>query len=146
MDTKTVTGVRIIPIYKNQCLFQLRDDKPGISHPNKWSFVSGSIESGESWLEAMKRECFEEIGLIPEDLHYVGHSGVSACFYAHLTDKEVANLVLGEGQEIRFFNPREMRELAMTPKLQELVTVYVESLEKLMSGEAISASDLGLDR
>lgn len=141
---ETINGVRIIPIYKGKALFHLRDNNQIITHPNKWSFISGGIEKDESFEEAMRRECEEEIGVIPNDLRYLGHSDVSACFYAYMSDAEVNNLVLGEGQEIRFFDPDEMTELDMTPKLQELVTVYKESLKSLIQGESLSAQDFGL--
>lgn len=144
METNNVNGVRIIPVYKGKCLFHLRDNNPNISHPNKWSFVSGSIEDGESFEEAMRRECKEEIGLVPSDLRYLGHSEVSACYYAYLSDEEAKSLVLGEGQEIRFFDPAEMSQLSMTPKLQELTTVYQDNLRKLIQGESMSAEDFGL--
>ncbi|HEV8666901.1 MAG TPA: NUDIX domain-containing protein [Candidatus Paceibacterota bacterium] len=144
MGTDSVNGVRIIPIYEGKCLFHLRDNNPNISHPNKWSFVSGSIEDGESFEEAIRRECKEEIGIVPHDLRYLGHSDVSACFYAYLSDIEAKNLVLGEGQEIRFFDPTEMSGLNMTPKLHELVTVYRDNLDKLIQRESMSAQDFGL--
>lgn len=144
MQGTSVTGVRIIPIHQGKCLFQLRDDKPGIQHPNKWSFVSGSIEMGESWEEAIRRECEEEIGINPEDLRYLGHSEVSACFYAYLAKEEVGRLVLGEGQEIRFFDPAIMPELHMTPKLDELVNLYKDNLLSLIAGNKLQASDFGL--
>lgn len=140
----TVTGVRVIPIHNGKCLFHLRDNIPTITHPNKWSFVSGSIEEGESFEDAIRRECKEELGLIPNDLRYLGHSDVSACFYAYLSDTEATNLVLGEGQEIRFFNPDEMSGLSMTPKLEELVTTYLENLKRLIQGEEVQAEEFGL--
>ncbi len=37
------------------------EDKP---HPGMWEFPGGKIESGESPLEALKREIEEEVGLI----------------------------------------------------------------------------------
>ena len=144
MEASTVNGVRIIPIHDGRCLFHLRDNNPNITHPNKWSFVSGSIESEESFEDAIRRECKEEIGLVPDDLRYLGRSEVSACFYAYLTDAEAQNLVLGEGQEIRFFDPAEMSGLNMTPKLEELVSVYQDNLRRLVRGEIMKAQDFGL--
>ena len=144
MGENKINGVRVILIFDGKCLFHLRDNNPNISHPNKWSFVSGSIEEGESFEEAIHRECKEEIGLVPSDLRYLGHSDVSACFYAYLSDVEAKNLVLGEGQEIRFFDPAVMSGLSMTPKLQELVTVYLDNLRKLIRGELVGAKDFGL--
>lgn len=144
MSSDTVTGVRIILIHNGKCLFHLRDDIPTITHPNKWSFISGAIEEGEDFETAIRRECEEEIGINPKNLRYLGRSEVSACFYAYLSDFEVENLKLGEGQEIRFFYPREMIGLSMTPKLEELVTVYRDNLEQLMQGGMVKPEDFGL--
>ncbi len=146
MQPHSVTGVRIIPIFKGKCLFHHRDNKPEISHPDKWSFISGSIEEGETFEEAIRRECEEEIGINPSDLRYLGRSVVSACFYAFLSEFEVQNLVLGEGQEIRFFEPKDMLDLTMAPKLEELVTVYKDNLQSLIQGETMKAEDFGLVR
>lgn len=144
MKESNITGVRVILIFEGMCLFQLRDDKPTISHPNKWSFVSGTIEAGESAEQAMGRECKEEIGIIPGNLTYLGRSEISACYYAHLTKAETENLVLGEGQEIRFFDPKEMTGLDMTPKLEELVTTYLNNLYKIIAGNKLLPADFGL--
>lgn len=134
----------MIPIYKGKCLFHLRDNNPNISHPNKWSFIGGGIEEGESFEETIRRECGEEIGIVPTDLRYLGCTNLTACFYAYLSDKESESLVLGEGQEIRFFSPDEMHGLNMAPRLEELVTMYRDSLEKLIAREDLTAADFGL--
>lgn len=144
MENESINGVRIILIHKGKCLFQLRDNKPDISHPNKWSFVSGGVEKGEPLEKAIRRECKEEVGIVPKNIIYLGSSEISACFYAHLTDAEAESLVLGEGQEIRWFDPTKMTNLSMTPKLQELVTVYLDSLKEVIAGGTLSAGDFGL--
>lgn len=141
---EAIIGVSIILIYNGKCLFHLRDNKPTISNPNKWSFISGGIEEAESFEEAIRRECKEEIGIVPSDLRYLGHSDVSACFYSYLSDAEAQNLVLGEGQEIRFFNPEEMHDLNMSPGVEKMITVYKDNLQRLILGESVSPEDFGL--
>ncbi|MDB4992517.1 MAG: hypothetical protein JWL75_762, partial [Parcubacteria group bacterium] len=106
--------------------------------------ISGGIEAGETLEEAAQRECEEEIGITPSNLHYLGRSKLSACFYTYLSDAEVQRLVLGEGQEIRFFVPSEMQGLTMTPSLEDLVTIHLESLRRLMRHEEAVAEDFGL--
>lgn len=81
---------------------------------------------------------------MPDGLQYLGRSEVSACFYAFLSESEVARLKLGEGQEIRFFKPEEMVGLSMTPKLEELVTIHKENLSRLIGGESVAAEDFEL--
>ena len=46
-----------------QLLLHLRDDKPGIPHPGCWSGFGGAVEDGESVVDAVRREVFEETGL-----------------------------------------------------------------------------------
>ncbi len=44
------------------CLAQLRSDD------DTWSLTGGLVDPGETPLEALRRECFEEIGFIPSDI------------------------------------------------------------------------------
>jgi 8-oxo-dGTP pyrophosphatase MutT (NUDIX family) len=44
-------------------LYLLRND---IKHPNTWGLPGGKVESGETLLEAIERECLEEIGTFPQ--------------------------------------------------------------------------------
>ena len=43
-------------------LYLLRNDP---KHPGTWGLPGGKVENGESLLDAMKRECSEEIGTFP---------------------------------------------------------------------------------
>lgn len=52
----------IIENPKGELLFQLRDNKSGLPHPNKWSLFGGGIESGENSVQAILREVKEELG------------------------------------------------------------------------------------
>ena len=49
-------------------LYLLRNDP---KHPNTWGLPGGKDESGESLLDAMRRECSEEIGSFPDTLKIV---------------------------------------------------------------------------
>jgi 8-oxo-dGTP pyrophosphatase MutT (NUDIX family) len=46
----------------------MRDDP---RHPNTWGLPGGKIESGESIMDAIIRECQEELGSMPEYLKLV---------------------------------------------------------------------------
>jgi 8-oxo-dGTP diphosphatase len=74
--------------------------------PPPWGFFGGSIEAGESHLEAVLREIKEELDLdlTKDDLVYLGelhtqYSGVftERYFYLYQTDQEVFTVLEGAG-------------------------------------------------
>ncbi|HAG85331.1 MAG TPA: NUDIX hydrolase [Cyanobacteria bacterium UBA12227] len=95
-----------------QFLMQLRDNIPGILYPGCWGFFGGHLEPGEEPEEGMKRELLEEISYVPPGLIKFGcysDSGVIRhVFHAPLT-VELHELVLGEGQDMGFLTPEQIR-------------------------------------
>jgi 8-oxo-dGTP pyrophosphatase MutT (NUDIX family) len=65
MDTGIVTavGVWFYAINTRRYLYLMRNDP---KHPGTWGLPGGKVESGETLLAAMNRECCEEIGFVPE--------------------------------------------------------------------------------
>lgn len=61
----------VLPVTGGRILMQLRDEKDGIAFPGHWGFFGGSIEPGETPLEAGRREILEEIGYRPRRLEPV---------------------------------------------------------------------------
>lgn len=55
---------------EGQYLLQLRDDIPTILFPGHWALFGGHLEPGETPLEAVKREIWEEIGFKFDDPQY----------------------------------------------------------------------------
>ncbi|MDQ3077081.1 MAG: NUDIX domain-containing protein [bacterium] len=143
---KNVPGVGIILIHKDKFLLQHRDDKQGISNPNKWGLVGGGVDEGETPEEAIKRECSEEIGVIPRNITYIGQTIDNKFrFYAYLDDDEVDTLRLGEGQEIRFFAPEEVLSINLTPRVEMFFKTYSKAVQKFVKKEDVVAKDLGLE-
>jgi 8-oxo-dGTP pyrophosphatase MutT (NUDIX family) len=56
-------GVWFYAMDTQRYLYLLRDDP---KHPDTWGLPGGKIESGETMLGAMQRECQEELGFVPE--------------------------------------------------------------------------------
>ena len=56
-------GVWFYSVDTHRYLYLMRSDP---KHPGSWGLPGGRVESGETLLEAMHRECTEELGLVPE--------------------------------------------------------------------------------
>lgn len=59
----TAVGVWFYSISTNRYLYLMRNDP---RHPGTWGLPGGKIESGESIMDAIVRECEEELGSMPE--------------------------------------------------------------------------------
>jgi 8-oxo-dGTP diphosphatase len=89
-------------------LIYLRDDDPHIPFPNHWDFFGGHVEEGETPEEAVAREVKEELGLDLSEWQFFSryecrdgdaYPNVKYIYRAQ-TDKEPADLLLGEGQRL----------------------------------------------
>jgi 8-oxo-dGTP pyrophosphatase MutT (NUDIX family) len=67
-STVNAVGVWFYAIDTQRYLYLLRDDP---RHPDTWGLPGGKIESGETMIDAMQRECQEELGFMPEYLKLV---------------------------------------------------------------------------
>lgn len=67
-STVNAVGVWFYAIDTQRYLYLLRDDP---RHPETWGLPGGKIESGETMIEAMTRECQEELGFMPDYLKLV---------------------------------------------------------------------------
>lgn len=56
-------GVWFYSVATKRYLYLMRDD---VKHPGAWGLPGGKIESGESIMDAIVRECNEELGFMPE--------------------------------------------------------------------------------
>ena len=89
-------------------LVNLRDDDPRIIFPNQWSLIGGHVEDGESPEEGLVREVEEEIGYQLSDYHplatFFDGADVRHLYLVPI-DVPIDDLVLGEGQAIRYMDP-----------------------------------------
>lgn len=61
-------GVWFYSVSTGRYLYLLRNDP---KHPGSWGLPGGKVENKESLLDAIHRECSEEIGLFPETIRIV---------------------------------------------------------------------------
>ena len=70
METSSVTavGVWFYAIDTGRYLYLMRDDP---KHPDTWGLPGGRIEFKETIIQAIERECKEELGYMPEYIKLV---------------------------------------------------------------------------
>ncbi|MEB3161233.1 MAG: NUDIX hydrolase [Synechocystis sp.] len=81
-------------------LLQLRDDIPTILYPGCWALFGGHLEQGESPLQAVKREIWEEIGFkMTDPVYFRPYSDQFAIrhVFSHPLTVPLADLNLQEG-------------------------------------------------
>ncbi len=103
-------GAKAMLVHDGKLLTYLRDDKPTIPFPAFWDLPGGGREGGESALDCVTREIFEEFDIELDQGRLSGHpfpshhqpGAVSWFFTARLRLAEIAAIRLGdEGQEWR---------------------------------------------
>lgn len=119
-------NVKIILINSRKEIFLLhREDKPNIDVPNKWSFVGGALEEGESPEEGIIRETKEEIGYDVKDISLFKEyddPGIKRYIFVGTIDKEISELTLTEGDDMNFFTV----EGALKMNISENTKRYIE--------------------
>ena len=105
--------------------------------PDQWGMVGGHVEDGEDFEPAAYRELAEETGLtLPpgtlqlwRDAEYTypdGHHG-RYHVYAALVDSTDDDIVVGEGRQIVFVDPRVVPALDLAPSTRHFVPEFLAS-------------------
>jgi 8-oxo-dGTP pyrophosphatase MutT (NUDIX family) len=66
--TVNAVGVWFYSVAEQSYLYLMRDDP---RHPGSWGLPGGKIEPGETIMQAMTRECQEELGGMPDYLKLI---------------------------------------------------------------------------
>jgi 8-oxo-dGTP diphosphatase len=94
-------------------LLFLRDDKPGLPYANMWDIPGGHVEEGEAPDECIVREMKEEIGVdLAEPGLFRVYDFDDRVEYVYIAPCPcpIGELVLTEGQALRWFSEKETRE------------------------------------
>ena len=110
MDDVAQVATALIFDADGKLLIYLRDDKPTIPFPNHWDLFGGFVEAGESVVEALHRELWEELRVKPQDVELFKQYEVDGSRDSRPNVKHVfrvsvretaSDLTLYEGQELR---------------------------------------------
>jgi 8-oxo-dGTP diphosphatase len=128
---------KIILLRGNTTLLQHRDNKPNVDYPDMWSLLGGQIEVHESPLEAIKREIKEEIGidltnpkLINVQTRCEGEVKVIDYIFLDSIDRSISNIVLAEGQEVKYFDLEAIESIKIVPHFKDLVISELHRVQK----------------
>ena len=140
-DQFDFTGVKAALLVEQSILVILRDNKPAIPWPNMWELTGGGRECLETPLECLRREVWEELGLILEE-----KSIIWSRIYPSMLDKDrsaifvVAQISQGQYQEIDFGDEGQEFKLmpiedfikaeGIIPQLQERFKDYLSEKEE----------------
>jgi len=99
-------GTKIVLFHGTSLITLLRDDMSQIAFPNHWDLPGGGTETGETALDCVIRETYEEIGLQLDTTTFVwsqtypsADSATSTFFAAPITARQIDSIHLGtEGQ------------------------------------------------
>ena len=143
------TGVVAHLFYGPRVLLVLRDNLPHIHCPNTWDSITETLEpEGAGDLVAgMRRGLLEEIGIVPENLHFLGLTRQSGhgFFFGTLSDNEVEEIVLGhEGQRYDFFLLEELEKLLLGDAIRNYYQAYPEVFQKMTRGVVPKPEELRL--
>lgn len=149
-------GVGVVVVHKSKVLLMHRaKDTPFI--PDKWDFLGGGIEDGETALEAAHRELLEESGISVQQMSFLGAveggSQEGKPYFLTLpTDRDVEAFKMGEeGQDVRFLDADEVINLHVRGSLAgPLLYVFIEKnklvfLEMIRSGTVPKELLIGLN-
>lgn len=121
-------------------LFQLRDNKPGLSYANQWVFPGGHGDPGEEVEQTARREFQEETGYCCGELKYLktGKIPIEArvveveIFWT--TYDQIQKIECYEGQEMRFIARSEAAELGISPQFLQWWDDAIAEFNKIKTG------------
>jgi 8-oxo-dGTP pyrophosphatase MutT (NUDIX family) len=130
-----ITHVSIIPYNKlKQALLHVRDNKPGINHPNKISLFGGAVEDSESLEEAVTREAAEELNNYTlEDFKYLGQYDAGYelhVFVKYEPDKKLSDYVVTEGQGAIFADKEDLEFLDIPDVVRPILNDFFNYVDK----------------
>ncbi len=106
-----------------------------------WGYSGGSVEIDERVEDCAKRELYEEMGLVADELEFFCVNSGPEAHYVYPNGDEVSNIEIvyicrkyhgepkpqeGEVDELRYFTPGEVKLEEISPPLRAVVKRFIE--------------------
>lgn len=121
---------------KNQVLLQLRNNNHNIKYPNSWVLFGGAINPGEVPEQAIKREIYEEIGIILRNISffknyvYIDEDEVHKQYIFKLqSNLDLNKIILKEGADLKFFSKKELGSIDIGFNVRDMLCDFFKSIE-----------------
>lgn len=130
-------GVKIAILVDDKLIVFLRDDKPGLFNANMWDLPGGGRENGESPIECVIREVYEEFELKLSQNNIVWEKAFPAqkdpnqiayFMVAKIESNRIKNLNLNEGQKWTLMTVEEfLNNDDVIPALKQRFQTFLDS-------------------
>ena len=121
-------NVKIILINPDGKILLLhRENKPGIEVPNKWSFVGGALDKGETPEEGIIRETKEEIDFDVSGItlfKIYDDPEIKRYVFVSTIEKQITELHLTEGDDFGFFTVEEALTMDISKNTRRYIVDY----------------------
>lgn len=130
MSQKQIVGAILVDPH-GLLLLQQRDQQ-SMYYPNYWSLFGGKVKPGETDIQALLRELYEELRLTPSDISYLwlfqttlaeDSQSSQSIFVVHL-QISIDQLELYEGQAMELFRLDQVFELPLAFDVRPILRTY----------------------
>ena len=137
-----IQSAHAILILDGDYILQLRDNKPTIAAAGQWSLFGGEIKIGETPLQTIKREVYEELSIEPAEHSYLWFTDyyspfertvIRTWFFASDVTTVWPGHKLREGKDVRTFRFKQLARLDMPQVMYQTLERFHQQREKVIN-------------